>query len=491
MNKNNKVVIIGCGYCGLAAAISLARSGKEVLIVEQNSLPGGKLKSFIHNNWRFNQGFDYISNITKNPKLLNSLTHNKLDFVNQTLIYEKVIFKDGSHYEIVNNRDKFLSKLKNDFPTEITGLVKLFNNIDLISKSMNKIINLKLHSGLTYKLKKVLLSNKINKFDSISLHSLLNKYIKDKKLKSILSIHCEKLLLNPEDLSFSSFCLLKNSYFNGGVIPKGNIDIITETLVKEFKKLGGNIIYNSRVDSINIIKNRAVGITLTDKKIIAGDTVISTIGSLETFSNLITKPKENSINNLLKNRRSFVTLYLGLEGDISKYNIKNGAYRILGKNPFNFDTDPISNSQQPGFISVIFPSILENKKLLDSFNSCQVRVVINNSYLHNKNTSELNKLKEQLRKKLLDNLEKLFPGIEEYIKFTKLLLPDEKNSDGLNFTISNYIDRIEAKNLNTYPRIKGLYLTDIDSIFQGVMGSCYDGVITSSRILKKNLIKNY
>ena len=55
MNKN-KIVIIGSGIAGMAAAIRLKSVGYNVEIFEANSYAGGKLTAFESNGYRFDMG---------------------------------------------------------------------------------------------------------------------------------------------------------------------------------------------------------------------------------------------------------------------------------------------------------------------------------------------------------------------------------------------------------------------------------------------------
>ena len=42
--SRNRIVIIGAGMGGLAAALSLASTGEEVLVIERQQAPGGKMR---------------------------------------------------------------------------------------------------------------------------------------------------------------------------------------------------------------------------------------------------------------------------------------------------------------------------------------------------------------------------------------------------------------------------------------------------------------
>jgi len=55
-NKNKKVIIIGAGFSGLAAASYLAKAGYEVTILEKNTQPGGRARQLKRDGFTFDIG---------------------------------------------------------------------------------------------------------------------------------------------------------------------------------------------------------------------------------------------------------------------------------------------------------------------------------------------------------------------------------------------------------------------------------------------------
>ena len=56
MKKKKKIIIVGSGIAGMAAAIRLKSVGYDVEIFEANSYAGGKLTEFKSNGYRFDMG---------------------------------------------------------------------------------------------------------------------------------------------------------------------------------------------------------------------------------------------------------------------------------------------------------------------------------------------------------------------------------------------------------------------------------------------------
>ena len=51
-----RIVVIGSGFSGLSAATALAHQGHQVTVLEKNTLPGGRARSFIESGFTFDMG---------------------------------------------------------------------------------------------------------------------------------------------------------------------------------------------------------------------------------------------------------------------------------------------------------------------------------------------------------------------------------------------------------------------------------------------------
>lgn len=56
MNKNNRVIVIGAGFSGLAAAALMAMEGYTITLLEKNDQPGGRARVWEKDGFRFDMG---------------------------------------------------------------------------------------------------------------------------------------------------------------------------------------------------------------------------------------------------------------------------------------------------------------------------------------------------------------------------------------------------------------------------------------------------
>ena len=89
-----KAVVIGAGIGGIAAAIRLKCKGYEVIVLEKNAYPGGKLSEISQNGFRFDAGpslftmphfvDELFTLANKNPR--DYLNYKKLDETTKQLL---------------------------------------------------------------------------------------------------------------------------------------------------------------------------------------------------------------------------------------------------------------------------------------------------------------------------------------------------------------------------------------------------------------------
>jgi phytoene dehydrogenase-like protein len=91
-----EVVVVGAGLAGLVAARRLARAGREVLLVDPNDQPGGRVRSELVDGFRLDAGFQVL--LTGYPAVQEELDLAAL----RIHPFEPgcVVVRDGKHYSL-------------------------------------------------------------------------------------------------------------------------------------------------------------------------------------------------------------------------------------------------------------------------------------------------------------------------------------------------------------------------------------------------------
>jgi phytoene desaturase len=112
MNEKN-IIVIGSGFSGLSAATSLANQGYNVTVLEKNSTPGGRARSFTAQGFTFDMGPSWYWM----PDVFESYFRK---FGKSTAAYYDLVRLDPS-YTVVFGEDDFV-----DVPASLDELKALF-----------------------------------------------------------------------------------------------------------------------------------------------------------------------------------------------------------------------------------------------------------------------------------------------------------------------------------------------------------------------------
>jgi phytoene desaturase len=282
-----KVIVIGSGFAGLAAASFMAKEGWEVTVLEKHTTPGGRARQLKDDGFVFDRGpsfywmpdvFDrYFSCFGKKTADLYSL--HRLD------PSYRIYWKDGPV----------------DIPAGIEQLKKLFESIEPGSAAkLDQYLR-----GAAYKYR-VGINNlvykpgrslsefmdwetitgifKLDVFTSIKKH--IHKYFRHPKLRQLMEFPVLFLGALPEDTP-ALYSLMNYADIKGGTwYPEGGIYAVVDAMYRLARELGVNFQFDENVEQIKISNGRA-GTVVTDKKTYHADVVISGADYHFTETNLL------------------------------------------------------------------------------------------------------------------------------------------------------------------------------------------------------------
>jgi len=397
------VIIIGAGIGGLACGCYLAKAGMKVLIIEKNSQPGGYCVSFKRNGFLFDACVHAFGSFRRGGQLHKIFNELKLEKRIQVRRYNPsdTILLPESKIKIHNDINLTLNELKEHFPKNRKQIESFF---DFIIK-LNLLV-------LQPKLKRV------------TFQMLLDSYFSERKLKSIFSILLGNVGL-PSTLigALPALLLYREFIFDGGYYPEGGMQAFSNSLTCAFKSFGGEIIFSNIAETIKV-KNREVdgvmdshGIFYKSKRIVADCDQNQIILKLSDgdYAKSISKAVSGSNPSC-----SAFLVYLGIRKDF-----KNRLDKSLGiwNMPTNYNIEKQYLSSYSDSViwnnNFLFCSIpyLENYNL---DNNISLRLIINCPFKNGKYWMEN---KERLMGNLINRLEKLYPGVSEYIMFKEAATP--------------------------------------------------------------------
>ena len=282
------VVVIGAGNGGLTAALTLARNGVKVLLLERHNLPGGCATSFIRGRFEFEVSLHQLSGIgsPRKPGPLRRLLGemgilDKLELVEMKGLYRLVI-PGEIDITLEADRGSAVETLKARFPREGAGIEGFF---DLLYKFSAQMV------AVAFARDPEASREKYPIFFEHALkptQQILDQYLRDPLLKSIISTYWTYLGLPPSRLPFSDFALLLWSYLEFKPYHlKGGSQALSNVLLESFLACGGTVRFNCAAQKILVSGQKVRGVLTEDGKEIPCFYVLSNASTLTTYTDLI------------------------------------------------------------------------------------------------------------------------------------------------------------------------------------------------------------
>ncbi len=325
--SDRDVIIIGAGVAGLTCGCLLAQKGLKVLMVEKNQKIGGCCSSFQKEGFSFDLSVQSLGECQKGGRIWNLL--KRLDLLDQIhfLPLEPAREYHFPDQKIVQSSqlETHIENLSRLFPDERKGieqvyevLKKIFNEFSQIPSSLNWFdpSSFSSHHPL------------LSQYRDKTYGELLNQYLSNPFLKTILSIRSSYALLPPEEISVVGMAGIEMSYFNHGVsCVEGRVEQFPLKMGEAFGKMKGKVLLGQEVEKILTEKKRAVGIRLKDGLELTGEVIVSNIDAQKTFTVLLGEDQvPNGFRSKLKGMRpslSYFILYLGIDGGLEELSVSN------------------------------------------------------------------------------------------------------------------------------------------------------------------------
>ena len=321
------VVIIGAGVAGLTCGCLLAHKGLNVLMMERNQKVGGCCTSFEKNGFSFDLSVQSLGECQEGGRVWRLLKQlNLLDQIHFIpLEPAREYYFPGRKVSQSSRLETHIENLSTLFPKERKGiegvygvLKKIFEEFSNMPTSLNWFEPSSFLSQCPF----------LSKYKDSNYETLLNEFVSDPFLKTLLSIRSSYALLPPEEISVVGMAGIEMSYFNYGVsCIEGRVEQLPLKMGEALKKRGGKIFTGQEVEQILIKEKKAIGVRLKDGQEITGKVVISNVDAHHTFSDLIgeahTPGGFRSKLRGMKPSLSYFILYLGIRGELDELPVSN------------------------------------------------------------------------------------------------------------------------------------------------------------------------
>ena len=298
-------IVIGSGFGGIAAALRLKAKKHAVILIEKQKDLGGRARVFKKNGFTFDAGPTVITA----PYLINELfelfNKDPKNYIKITPLntWYRFIFEDGMKFDYSGNEDQMKTQIEKIDKNDVKGyenLVKFTKKI--FDKGFSELSDVSFDKPF-FMLKQ--LPTLINLKSYKSVYSLVSSYIKNEKLRRMLSMHPLLVGGNPFTTTSIYGLILYLEKKWGIHYSMGGTGEIIKALEKLMLEENIKIIKGSEVTSINLNKNKIKSIKLENQKEIDVDNVICNADPPAVYEKLLSNKKINFFFNWKKKRMEY------------------------------------------------------------------------------------------------------------------------------------------------------------------------------------------
>ncbi len=283
-----RIVVVGSGFGGLAAAIRLRAQGHEVTVVEQRDQAGGRAYVYRQDGFTFDGGPTIITAPWLIDELFALAGKRTADYVSIVPIdpFYRIRFEDGSAFTYNSDREALLRQIRAFNPADEAGYLEFVKQSEAVFETGMALID-KPFGRFTDMLK--VLPDLVRLRADRSVAGLANRHLKDERLRQVFSFH--PLLVGGNPFSTTAiYTLIHHLEQKWGVwFAMGGTGKLVEAFVQLFGDLGGELRLSTRVEEIEIDERtgRASGVRLAGGEVLPADAVVSNGDVAFTYKHLV------------------------------------------------------------------------------------------------------------------------------------------------------------------------------------------------------------
>ncbi|MEH2376879.1 carotenoid isomerase [Nostoc sp.] len=426
---NDKIdaIVIGSGIGGLVTATQLAAKGAKVLVLERYLIPGGSAGYFERQGYRFDVGASMIFGLGENGT--TNLLTRALSAVNVS--QEAIADPVQIHYHLPQGLDlkvdrvyeKFLQNLTAHFRHEEQGIRRFYDECQKVFKCLNSMDLLSLEEPrylLRVFFQHPLACLGLVKYLPQNAGDVARRYIKDPQLLKFIDMECYCWSVVPSDMTpmINAGMVFSDRHYGGVNYPKGGVGQIAQKLVEGLEKAGGQIQYQARVTKILTEQGKAVGVKLANGKVYRGKRIVSNATRWDTFEQLL--PVDEMPDNEKKWQQnyqkspSFLSLHIGVKESVLAAGTE--CHHILLE-----DWEKMTAAEGTLFVSI--PTLLDPDLAPSGYHIIHAFTPDWIDDWQELSPSEYEVKKEKAAWRVIDRLEKIFPGLDAGLDYLEVGTP--------------------------------------------------------------------
>jgi len=288
---DQKVVVIGAGFAGIATALRLRALGHEVTLFERLDSLGGRAQVFERGGYRHDAGPTLITApflFDELFELFDEKLEDHLDFVPLDPFY-RFHFADGSQFDYCASVEDTLTEIRRFSSDDADGYLKLLEQSKKVYDVGFKQLVHRPFTRVWDMLKQVPALLLLKCYRTVA--QMVNSHLKHPLIRQAFSIHPLLVGGNPFKTT-AIYTLIHYLERRWGVFfCMGGTGKLVQELGSLMERQGINIVLEADVDEIIVENRRAKGVRLSNNQVIDADIVVFG-GDPETcYEHLLPKTK--------------------------------------------------------------------------------------------------------------------------------------------------------------------------------------------------------
>ncbi|MEX0659033.1 MAG: phytoene desaturase family protein [Egibacteraceae bacterium] len=313
-----RVVVVGAGLGGLAAAIRLAAGGIDVTVLERDDRPGGRAGRIERAGYTFDTG----PSVLTMPALLDELfalngesLADHLPLVRLDPAY-RARFHDGSELAIRGSVDAMVEEVRTVCgPDEADRFVRFARRLqDLYDAEYATFIDANFDSPLDLAARPLALARLVRLGGFRTVHALVSSFLTDWRLVRLFTFQSMYAGMSPYE-ALGIYAIIAYMDAVAGVFyPPGGIHRVSEELAGLAERCGVDLRLKDPVDTVTVAGDRATGVRTAAGERLDADVVVCNPDLPMAYRDLLPPAATPRRVRSLRYSPSCVVVHLGLSG---------------------------------------------------------------------------------------------------------------------------------------------------------------------------------
>ena len=319
-DRRPHAVVIGSGFGGLAAAVRLGARGYRVSVLEKLDKPGGRAYVFEQDGFVFDAGPTIVTAPFLFEELWELAGRKLSDDVELRPVdpFYRMRFPDGTTFDYNGDPEQMRARIAELSPEDVDGYERfLETSREIFEIGFQQLGHV--HFGSIADMARIA-PDLIRLRGDRSVYQTVSRYVKDERLRMMLSFHPLLIGGNPFRAS-SIYCLISYLERHWGIhFAMGGTGALANGLADLVEAQGNTLRYRTQVEEIEVSDGRATGVRLQTGERIPADIVVSNADSAYTYRRMLPEhARKRWTNRKLDRARYSMSLFVWYFGTNCQY----------------------------------------------------------------------------------------------------------------------------------------------------------------------------